>query len=246
MAVVYIDTEYTDGNLYVGDFIEIAAISEPSGNAFHTLVKVVGEVPKGVTELTGLTTHRVNKEGMDAATALEALDDFLHMEQDNNQHPMTVIAHGGTNSDFPMLLANCIKNQTTLSSFRDAIFLDTVTLFRKAGIQRPGLTSLCERYGIKTEHRHSAYWDAFALKTICELNPSIVFSGRYQMSYDHIMNITQRKMPVHPNVITSISRHVCINQLVKILDELAEDGASLAYRTTLKVARYFNSRARGW
>ena len=246
MPIVYIDTEFTDGNLYAGDFIEIAAISEPSGNAFHTLVKVTGEIPKDVVQLTGLTTIRVNKEGMPAAEALEALDAFLQTEQEADQRSLTIIAHGGANSDFPMILANCIKNQIAMNSLREATLLDSVKLLRKGGVRRPALATLCARYGIKNENRHSAYWDASALKTICEINTRIVFSGRYQMTYDDIMNTVNRRMPVHPNVIAAIAKHVSILQLVRILDEMGEDNTALSNKSTLKIAKHFNSRARGW
>ena len=246
MPTVYIDTEFTDGNLYAGDLIEIAAVSDPSGNTFHTLVKPTGEVPREVEQLTGLTTAIVNKEGMTAANALEALDNFFYTEQESDNHLTTIVAHGGANSDFPILFASCIKNQTSLNSLKNASFLDSVKLLKKSGINRPGLATLCARYGIKNENRHSAYWDAYALKTVCEINARIIFSGKFQLTYDDIMTKVTRKMPVHPNVIATIAKHVCVSQLVKILDDMGVDNTALTGRTTLKIAKYFNCRARGW
>ena len=50
MGKFYLDMEFTNGNYYLSDILEIALIAEESVNAFHSYVSL----PKRVHKLTGI------------------------------------------------------------------------------------------------------------------------------------------------------------------------------------------------
>ena len=52
MGRFYLDREFTNGNYYLADIIEIALIAEESGNAFHSYVKIPYSIPRRVQQLT--------------------------------------------------------------------------------------------------------------------------------------------------------------------------------------------------
>ena len=70
MVCMYIDLEYTNGNLYIADILEIAVVSGDTENVFHTLISIDYEIPSVVTEITGLTTHAVQKNELHFVDAI--------------------------------------------------------------------------------------------------------------------------------------------------------------------------------
>ena len=105
------DREFTNGNYYLSDILEIALIAEESGNAFLSYVSLHYSVLKGVQQLTGITNTTIKSLGLPFREVMDGLVDFLHHEQVQSKTTTPVIiAHGGYSYDFPILLANCMKH----------------------------------------------------------------------------------------------------------------------------------------
>ena len=64
MGWFYLDIEFTNGNYYLSDIIEIALISEDSGYAFHSYVKLHYTIPKRVKLLTNIQDKTINEIGL--------------------------------------------------------------------------------------------------------------------------------------------------------------------------------------
>ena len=59
MGKFYLDLEFTNGNYYLVDILEIALVVGESGNVFHSYVKIHYSVPKRVQQLTGITNSTI-------------------------------------------------------------------------------------------------------------------------------------------------------------------------------------------
>ena len=55
MGRFYLDMEWTNGNFYLGDIIEIAVISGDSGHIFHSYVKIHYKLSENIKFLCGIT-----------------------------------------------------------------------------------------------------------------------------------------------------------------------------------------------
>ena len=55
MGKFYLDMEFTNGNYYLADILEIALIAEDGGYVFHRYVQILYSVPRRVRQLTGIT-----------------------------------------------------------------------------------------------------------------------------------------------------------------------------------------------
>ena len=62
MGKLYLDMEFTNGNYYLADILEIALVSEESGYAFHSSVKIHYSVAKIVQQLTGITNKTIKSK----------------------------------------------------------------------------------------------------------------------------------------------------------------------------------------
>ena len=52
MGKFFLDLEFTNGNYYLSDIIELALIAEETGKVFHKYVKIHYRIPNRVRELT--------------------------------------------------------------------------------------------------------------------------------------------------------------------------------------------------
>ena len=80
MMKVYIDLEYTHGNYYMSDIIEMAAIGEDSGWTFHKYIKVTYKLPLNVMKLTGITDEKLSECGVSFKESFTELIKFEHQE----------------------------------------------------------------------------------------------------------------------------------------------------------------------
>ena len=55
MGRFYLGMEFTNGNYYLADIIEIALVAEDSGNTFHSYIRIHYSIPKRVKELMNIT-----------------------------------------------------------------------------------------------------------------------------------------------------------------------------------------------
>ena len=63
MERFYLDMEFTNGNYYLVDILEIVLFAEESGNVYHSYVKINYSVPKQVQLLTGITNRAMETQG---------------------------------------------------------------------------------------------------------------------------------------------------------------------------------------
>ena len=54
MGKFYLDIEFTNGNYYLADILEIALIAEDSGYVFHSYVQIHYSISRRVQELTDI------------------------------------------------------------------------------------------------------------------------------------------------------------------------------------------------
>ena len=105
----YLDMEFTIGNYYLTDIIEMALIAEESGNAFHSYIRIHYSIPKRLKELTNITDKTLAAIGCDCNDSMTAIMEFMHNVQLQSAAGAIIIAHGGYFHDFPIVLANCMK-----------------------------------------------------------------------------------------------------------------------------------------
>ena len=159
MGRFYLDVEYTNGNYYLADIIEIALVAEESGHVFHSFVKIHYSVPRRVQELTNITNNIVRTIGLPFSVVMNGFIDFLCREQAQSITKPMIVAHGGYLHDFPILLVNCMKNNVDYTPLAKCTFIDSMQLMQDEGCSKPGLDALCQRLHIDSA-RHSAHEDA--------------------------------------------------------------------------------------
>ena len=157
MGVVYLDLEYTNGNYYMCDIIEIAALSERTDAIYHTLVKIGDRVPANITKLTGVTDAALQSVGIPFPDAFNGLIEFIRRESTRDP---TIISHGGMLSDFPLIVTNCMKHGIGNQYLKQCTFIDSVQAFQDAGYVKAGLDELCRISSILSENRHNGLEDA--------------------------------------------------------------------------------------
>ena len=163
MGVVYIDLEYTNGNYYMCDIIETAAVSERTDATYHTLVKIEDRIPPNVTKLTGITDAALQAVGIPFPDAFNGLIEFIRTE---STWDPTIISHGGIATDFQLIVTNCMKHGIGYQYLKRCTFIDSVQAFQNQGYEKPGLDELCRISNILSENRHDALEDAGIIKTL--------------------------------------------------------------------------------
>ena len=105
MGRFYSDMEFTNGNYYLTDILEISMMVEESGNISYRYVKVHYLVPKQVQLLTGITNRTIETGGVPFRDVMDGLHAFIRREA---TEPAIIIAYGDYVHNFPILLASCM------------------------------------------------------------------------------------------------------------------------------------------
>ena len=231
MGVFYIDTEFTNGNFYLGDIFEIACLSEDSGYIFHSYINIGYKIPNYVKRLCDVTDEKI-KSCPSFYNVMTELINFISMEE--RHAPTKIVAHGGYLSDFPLLLANCMKENFDYTWFKKCEFIDSVKELQRHGYKRPGLDSLSS----SPNRVHSAVRDVELLREIAtKLLPQTL--NIYTLR--DIEQYMQIKMPISiaelRNLAADTSRH-----LEAVLYELAVEKTALSKKQAWKIARYYSRR----
>ena len=222
MGVVYIDLEYTNGNYYMCDIIEIAAISERTDATYHTLVKIKDRIPPNVTKLTGMTDAELQAVGISFPDAFNGLIEFI---RESTWDP-AIISHGGIVTDLPLIVTNCMKHGIGYQYLNRCTFIDSVQAFQDQGYEKPGLDELCRISNIRSENRHNALDDAGIMKTLHGMYNTI-FQNAFRYQFSYISQLLERKLPLEIKVLNVISANVSARQLTSILQELSEKNTLL-------------------
>ena len=133
MVIVYLDLEYSNGNLYVGDIIEIAAIGGESGWIYHTC-QYRSEITAICYIFTGIIDETLRTFGVSFKDAFKGLSDFIRQELESNPSALTLISHGG----ILLLLTNYMKNDVDYGFLTTATFVDSVKAFKDSGYYKAG------------------------------------------------------------------------------------------------------------
>ena len=240
MVRFYLDMEFTNGNYYLADIIEIALVAEDSGYTFHSYVKIHYSIPRQVQQLTNISNNMTRTIGLSFTKVMEGLVEFIDQESDSL--PPIIIAHGGYLHDFPILLANCMKHNIDYTPLTMYTFVDSMQLFQDDGYTKPGLDALCERFDIDSK-RHSALEDAKVLKTICNMNPDIM-DHPYGYTLKDIRHHLDIKLPISILSIYELARYCSSYQeLEDVLYEHVTRKTALNKVLICKVAYwYFKDR----
>lgn len=186
MGVFFIDTEFNNGNFYLGDIFEIACLSS-NNRLFHTYINIQTDIPVYIQRMCGLNTSLI-KQAPYFNEAMDNLIKFISLDEDYKTQTI-LIGHGGRLSDYPLLLANCIKNRYDYNCLKNYKFVDSMEGFRESGYRRPGLDSLLSYQ----RNIHSAKEDVQLLRNIVTSHKNI----RYKLfTYNEIFNHLCEKMPV--------------------------------------------------
>ena len=94
------------------------------------------------------------------------LNDFIKSETLQDKSTPLIIAHAGLLFDFPILLTNCMKHKIQDFGFlRQFLFADSLQIMNENGYKRPGLDSLCQKFGLIRDC-HSALADVQLLQRV--------------------------------------------------------------------------------
>ena len=234
------DLEFTNGNYYLADIIEMAVIAEESGNVFHMYVRIHYSIPKRVQELTKINDRILTNLGCSFKDVVITMIDFIRSEQlDSNTDPV-IVSHGGYYNDFPILLANCMKHGfSDYGILKDCLFVDSVDFFKDAGYKRPGLDNLCREFNMKIEF-HSALEDARILKHIVSDRGSELYDHPYTYTFRDIVTCLNCKLPLPIERIYDLARK-CLSygELGSILFESIKKKTTLSKKQYFKVAYYY-------
>ena len=73
--------EFTNGNYYLVDILEIALLAEESGNVCHYYVMMGYSVPKQVQLLTGITNRTIDTHGLPFRNVMGGLVELIRCER---------------------------------------------------------------------------------------------------------------------------------------------------------------------
>ena len=232
MGKFYLHLEFTNGNYYLTNIIEMALVAGESGNTFHSYIRIHYSIPQRVKELTNITDRTLATIGCGFNDSTTALVEFIHNEQLRSATDPIIIAHGGHLHDFPILLANCMKyNFNDFGILKDCLFKDSVHILKDDGYQRSGLDTPCQELNIK-RNIHSALEDAYILKKFF-IKKHELLDHPYGYTFKDIVSHLNGKLPIPIQRVLDLalkcSSHAKLQQ--SILFEYVKDSAQ--YEPTL-------------
>ena len=248
MSLFYLDTEHSNGNFYLGDIFELALISEKSGNAFHTLIKIPTQLDNYLKFMCCITDQKIRKEGIKFEQAFDDMIDFVDIEADGKK--VILAAHSGFLADFPLLLINCIKNRCDIHKMNEYDFVDTLQILQKdTDIKTThntgfSLKSLAEKVlGDRMLALHSAYNDAVNLKNIFSDDPyKDILMRNLTNTYD-LQTIHQHvnsKMPITIDDLYTHGANVSSpDRLSLLLSKHVREKTALNKSNVNKIASYY-------
>ena len=238
MAKFYLDLEFTNGNFYLADILELALSSEESGYAFHSDVKIHCSVPKRVQQLTGITNKPIKSLGLPFGEVMAGLTEFLHGEQAQSETILVIIAHGGYSHDFPIPLASCMKhNWDKFGILTECMCVDSMQVLQDDGYKRPGLDALCKELNIKRSS-HSEL-DAYILNNVCTMKAEMM-DHPHGYTFGDITYHLNRKLPLLIRKVYSLATECAsYRELGCILYEYVKTKSALNFNQVCKVAHYY-------
>ena len=232
MGIFYIDTEFTNGNFYLGDIFEIACLSENSGYIFHSYINIPTSIPRYIKSLCNVTDTIIRKSPS-FHKVINDLIKFINQEEDCF---ITLVGHGAFLSDFPLLISNCIKYGYDYTRFQNFNFIDSMQVFQSNGYQRSGLSALSNVERIN----HSAIQDVELLSDIVK-KYNIDLTKGYVLN--DILQYMNKKMPVSIIELYRLAAEsTSYSSLELVLRSYTSTKTALNEKQLYKIVyRYFNS-----
>ena len=228
MGIFYIDTEYTNGNFYLGDIFEIACLSDNSGQLYHSYINVGYKLPRYAKTLCH-TTDETIRSSPPFHVVMNNLLEFIKTEQRDS--PVKIIAHGGQYTDYPLIIANCQKNNYDYSKLNKYEFIDSIKELQQLGYTKPGLDSFA------SNRKHSAYDDVKILRKIS--NELLIPQELHGYTLENIEHYMHSKMPVS---ITDLKQAKTFQYIKELIHKLSAEKTALNRKQLGKIARYYYSR----
>ena len=248
----FLNTEYTNGNFYIGDIFDLALMAEKSGHVFHTLISVPAPLDNYIKFMCSITDEILKKEGVTFKYAFEAMIAFISAEKVEDGEPVTIMAHGGFTCDFPLLVTNCLKNKCDISSMLSYRLVDTVKILQHEAELDTTLSLQCSLqtlskkvFGEPVHHSiHSAVNDAIMLKNIFQYHPYRKILLKNMNNTSNINTITWHlngKMPISiADIYNRYQNVLSLHHLVLLLStHIRNQKSSLNATTVEKIALYF-------
>lgn len=158
---IFYDLESTGLNYFYEHIIEIGAVSE-DGTRFQTFVKPPINIPKKITELTGINDEMV-KYAPDIKTAINQFILFICNMSRNKS--IYLVAHNGNNFDHPFIKRYFKEFNINIPNIT---YVDTIPISKYISPERfsHSLKNICKYYGVNQENAHRADDDARCLREI--------------------------------------------------------------------------------
>ena len=106
-------------------------ISEGNGNAFHSLINIPTPLDNYVKFICNITDSDLQREGTTFEQAFDAMIAFVNAEVEEEGELVTIMAHSGYLTDFPLLVTNCIKKKCDTAAMINHRFIDTLKILQK-------------------------------------------------------------------------------------------------------------------
>ena len=248
MSLFYLDTEFSNGNFYLGDIFEIAVISERSGNAFHTLIKIPTRLDSYVKFICSITDNVLQREGITFKQAFDGMINFINTEAKGE--PVIILAHSGFLFDFPLIVINCLKNKCNTDAMTNYQFIDTLQILQQEGesINNTGFslkTLSIKVLGNTMPVLHSAFNDAKTLMQIFQHSPYKNILSQNVMKTFTIQSINQylsSKMPITIDNLYKLCANVSsTEQLWLLLSKHTRENTAVNKSTVKKICSYYLS-----
>ena len=229
MGIFYIDTEYTNGNFYLGDIFEIACLSEHSGRIFHSYIDIGYKIPNYLKGLCNVEDEKI-KSSPSFYDVMGGLLEFINVEE--RCPPTRIIAHGGYHADFPLLIANCMKKDFTYAWLNNCELVDSVKELQRLGYKKPGLNSFSPPNRI-----HSAFDDVRLLRRVAnDLLPQTL----HIYTLEDIIHQMYTKMSVSIIELQRLASEAATLQCMEVLlHELSTENTALNKKQVRKIARHY-------
>ena len=240
MGVFYIDTEYSNGNFYIGDIFELSLLSERSGRIFHRYINISGTLPRFVQQFCNVRMQTIRRYGQPFETVLDQMFQFIESERDDGGDVVALIGHGATRTDFPLIIVNCMRCKNAdllLQRMKTYRFVDSVNELQIRGYER---TSLDHLNGGVPRATHSATNDVKILQNIVK-EYAIDISNF--LSYDTVLYNLNEKLPISISdlhKLTSVTTSRA--HLESMLKPLARNRTALSNKQLGKIVNkyYYN------
>ena len=240
MGRFYLDTEYTNGNYYLGDIFEIALLSEQSGYIFHTYVKIHHKIPSYVRKLCNITDNILEMRSEPFSDVMDNLIEFINQESSGDDSPPIIIAHGGFLTDFPLLFVNCMKAKYDYTRFAKYTFVDSMKILQGKGYEKPGLDAFSTA-ATGGQRRHSAIYDVKLLRDVVnKLLLQDISSPTTQHSLNDIIQYLKGRLPLKIQQLYDLAAQVPSQYTLEVeLYKHAARRTALNEKQIYKIACYY-------